>query len=142
MGEVKDRGDAPSSLRLADAKVSGSWLYFGCGRSAGHYLFSEGGDTVDWALRKRLDHLDGELAPRPDGRLYVAALHRLESIGFSALSWWDRSVDTRPGSNSIIFAPNLTIPAEDMLVEARRRFPWVFGRLPRDVTISAGDVAR
>lgn len=61
---------------------------------------------------------------------YAAPLSRLGGWNLSALSWWDRSQDTHPGSNSTIFAPGLTITAEEMLTEAQRRFPWVFSRLP------------
>ena len=53
----------------------------------------------------------------------------------TALSFWDYSVDKRGGSNSIIFAPSLTISPEDILSEAQRRFPQVFARLPAGVTL-------
>jgi hypothetical protein len=119
--------------------MSGEWFYFGCGDRAGHYLLRQNGNQAfryGDDLYKRLGHFDGCLAPNPESELYVAAMNRLGGLNYSALSWWDRSVDKRPASNSIIFAPGLTISPDDMLTEGQQRFPWVFSRLPKPVTLA------
>lgn len=123
-----------------------AWIYFGCGQEAGHFLHDEKGrqTMVARELNRRLQMFDGMLAPRTadggEATLYAASFSRLGGYGLSALSWWDRSVDSRPASNSIIFAPTLTISADEMLAEAQRRFPWVFLRTPQPVAlISQGD---
>lgn len=122
--------------------MTAAWYYFGCGDQSGHYLFGQNrwrppryGDD---APPERLHGgFDGSLAPHPERELYVAAVSRLGGINMTALAWWDRSVDKRPASNSIIFAPGLTIEPEVMLAEAQRRFPWVFSRLPRPVRLQS-----
>lgn len=114
------------------------WFYFGCGDRAGHYLYSQSRSVTygdRGTLARGLEHFDGVLAPLGETQLYVAAMNRLGGLGYSALAWWDRSVDKRPASNSIIFAPGLTIPAEDLLAQAQQRFPWVFARLPQPVRL-------
>lgn len=109
------------------------WLYFGCHVGAGHYLFEQG------MLRSHgsglLCNFDGLLAPQDSRLPYIAAVSRLEGWGMTALSFWDYSVDKRRGSNSIIFVPSLTISPDDLLSEARQRFPQVFARLPAAVTL-------
>lgn len=111
------------------------WLYFGCGTGSGHYLFTEG--RASWRAKdERLEYFDGKLAPQRPAHRYVAAFSILGGQQLAALSWWDNSVDHRPGSNSIIFAPlNEAGAPEAMLEEAQRRFPWVFSRLPQPVRL-------
>jgi hypothetical protein len=75
------------------------------------------------------------LPPQTDTTPYVATVSRLEGWGFTALAFWDYSVDKRGGCNSVIFAPSLTITADELLAEAQRRFPQVFGRLPQPVVL-------
>jgi hypothetical protein len=120
------------------------WLYFGCGpRESGHYLYTESGQKLHHYGRPDSFIMqmcwDGNLAPQPepapDTLIYRAALSRLGGWGYSALSWWDRSADKRGKSNSTILAPNLAIEPAAMLDEAKRRFPWVFSRLPQALAI-------
>lgn len=112
------------------------WLYFGCHREAGHYVFSEGMRNLAQRYGSRdLSRFDGMLPPQTDTTPYVATVSRLEGWGFTALAFWDYSVDKRGGCNSVIFAPSLTITADELLAEAQRRFPQVFGRLPQPVVL-------
>lgn len=119
-----------------------AWFYFGCGQSggAGHYLFPERGEIKDYKdpLIRRLENtFDGKLAPNPDheNNLYMARVMRIPELGYTSLSWWDRSVDKRGGSNSIVFAPSIDIGRDELLEEAKKKFPWVFKRTPRPVTL-------
>ena len=111
------------------------WTYFGCGPGrSGHYTFTEG-DRYASGTDRQFSWADGTLAPHPGEPLYVAAFSRLEGLGLSVLSWWDQSQDSRPGSNSNVFAPSLTITAEEMLEQIPKRFPWVTERLPRPLRL-------
>ncbi len=118
------------------------WLYFGCGiDNTGHYLFLENGQRYYSYGNLELKYLermnfDGILAPQPESNnnLYKASFSRLGGWEYCALSWWDRSKDTRGGSNSTILAPDLRIHPKEMLKEAVIRFSWVFSRLPQEIT--------
>ncbi len=114
--------------------------YFGCRDRAGHRLF---GPRMNSDLRTpwhdRMTRLDGSLAPLTRGNetLHVAQPWRLTGYTprpYSALSWWDRSVDKRPGSNIILFAPGHTVTAEDILMLGRSHFPCV-PALTQDIQI-------
>lgn len=82
-----------------------------------------------------LGRFDGMLPPQDNAAGYIATVSRLEGWGMTALAWWDYSVDSRGGCNSVVFAPSLTITIEDLMQEAQRRFPQVFGRLPKPLTL-------
>jgi hypothetical protein len=114
------------------------WCYFGCGDRAGHYLFPEGRQGTGGygrPLLEYLTHLDGKLAPQLDRTCYRAVFSRLGAVGYTALSWWDKTVDQRGGSNSTIFAPTIVMTPVDLLAEGQKRFPWVFARLPEPLQI-------
>jgi hypothetical protein len=114
--------------------------YFGCDRGAGHYLHSPGmRSAYGTGWHQRLEYLDGSLAPKPEemgakGQVqFKAKFWRLDGFTpqpYSALSWWDRTVDSRTGSNTIMFVPGQTITPEIALECAKKWFPEVMGRLP------------
>lgn len=112
------------------------FYYFGCGDGSGHYLFDRNKQRVaaSHGLYFSLTKFDGSLPPVNKG-LYVASVSRLGGIAMSAVAWWDQSVDTRPGSNSIVFCPSMTAPGENILQVAQRVMPWVFHRLPQPLTL-------
>lgn len=112
------------------------WFYFGCHRQAGHYVFTEGMGSPSYRSDARnLNRFDGALPKQDDRTPYVATVSRLGGWGFTALAFWDYSVDSRGGCNSVVFAPSLTIEPDELLTEAQRRFPEVFGRLPQPVRL-------
>jgi hypothetical protein len=103
------------------------WRFFGCRNTeAGHYLLRV---TLGTDYDRALGHFDGVLAPR-DPTPYVAAFSRLGGIGYSALSWWDFTVDKRPGSNAIVFCPSLLCSPEYILASAPVVFPTIMARMP------------
>jgi hypothetical protein len=117
------------------------WIYMGCHGEPGHYLFNEGMRRFRrYGWPEKLKCFDGLLALQTDTTPYVATVSRLGGQNVSALAFWDYSVDTRAGSNSIVFAPSMTITPEELLTEAQRRFPEVFSRLPQPVTLHASAV--
>ncbi len=119
---------------MTEAKV----LYFGCVGGPGHYMHRpNGGHPVhDW-------HAKTPWGSSPDGILCskdpretqgLALLHHKD--GWTALSFWDRSVDRRGGCNSNFFAEG-NHSFEDMLKLAREAYPQVMGRLPFEVVPAA-----
>jgi hypothetical protein len=117
-------------------------FYCGCHRDSGHYLWNEDGDSSSWFWKNQPwgYDVDGKLQPFPRGGFIVPNGHaRLtHAHGWTALSWWDNSIDTRPGSHSTFVALG-THAAETMLAMARARFPWVFERLKYEIVLSGGD---
>jgi hypothetical protein len=107
------------------------WLYFGCHKRPGHYLFKQGMHEDYSRATQNLSRFDGMLAPQSTREPYVAVVSRLDGWGCTALSFWDYSVDSRGGCNSIFFAPSLDISEEDMMRGAAERFPEVWNRLPQ-----------
>jgi hypothetical protein len=123
--------------------VSGyPWMYFGCravGRK-GHYLEIVRPRPLgfNYEQQRIFETFDGKLAPRILGQdpfetrnFYEAAITRFGGMGISALSWWDPSVDSRPGSNSIVFAPSPSASPETIYRGFARFFPQVEGRFRR-----------
>lgn len=79
--------------------------YFGCDNNqSGHYLFAEDQGRSLYGSRAAAivpwwKQLDAGFAPKGHQVEGVARLtHTLD--GWTVLSFWDRSVDTRPGSHS------------------------------------------
>lgn len=110
-----------------------TWLYFGCLSRPGHALFLPGMRSVSASRTNGLyglNSFDGMLAPQDDRRPYRAVLSRLPGWGLSALSFWDHTVDPRPGSNSIVFAPSTITSADGIVAGFRQNFPMAFDRLP------------
>lgn len=115
--------------------------FFGCrNEEGGHYLFDphmrtrwEKIEALPWGWT-----IDGGLAPgggvrigrRPEIEGH-AALHHKD--GWTALAWWDRSVDKRGACNAGLYA-NGTFTAEEMLVLGREHFPQIMARFKYMIT--------
>lgn len=119
-------------------------FYFGCIRRAGHYFFGPDlqaiysfTNPVPWT------EVDGKLSPHAPGckgkysckclwsEEGRAILHHKE--GWTALSFWDRSVDSRGGCNSsFFFKGNFTFG--EMVDMANKHFPVVMGRFNFQIT--------
>ena len=134
-------------------------LFHGCHKEAGHYWWAPGmrgrGDGYPFRRRKA----DGSLSDEPydyvpwrhavDGALaptgpqvegiaaYATAGCRIgtpDEEWWSALSWWDRSVDKRPGSNAT-FVIDQKVSPEMLLGAARAKFPEVFARMKYEIVL-------
>jgi hypothetical protein len=114
--------------------------YFGCIREAGHYLYSSNGwkdysllDTIiPWRYK-----VDGNLCP-PDmsGQYEIEGLAMLHyKDGWTALAFWDRSVDHRHKSNSCFLAPGY-FSFEEMLKLAKEYFPSVMKRFSFSIVLA------
>lgn len=127
-------------------------FYFGPWKEAGHYFFNEGGFTV-WEDKIKgfpFGHcagrvmVDGRLqpgCPDPKDRLErrtrpeiegEALLHHIN--GWTALCFWDRSVDKRGACNSNYFAEG-TFTFEEMVAAAKSRFAERWGRMKFEVRL-------
>lgn len=116
--------------------------YLGCYRAIGHYLWGEELGAHLWddddAMHRIFPIIDGGLCPQVDRENQqiegAAALHH--KGGWTALAFWDRSGDHRPGSNSVfIFRGELTF--DDAVARAKEKFPDVWGRFQFDVKEAA-----
>lgn len=109
--------------------------YFGCIGRTGHYMFSspmpvalEEGRACSSFTRTNPwgTQIDGGLCPGGREIQGQALIHY--KAGWTALSFWDRSVDARGNSNSNFLAHG-TLTFEEILRLAKERFPEVFARL-------------
>jgi hypothetical protein len=126
--------------------------YFGCWQRSGHYFFLPGMKSP-WRERRETPEeivpwgfdVDSRLAPLADGSTKekgryrysageapngVALLHHRD--GWTALSFWDNSVDSR-GNSSSTFIFEDTLDFDEALVRARELFPQVFERFDFEV---------
>jgi hypothetical protein len=116
------------------------FYYFGCRQRSGHYVFAAAGspplDYYDIPIPK----LDGSLPPPGDpwgkpGQVQGRArLHHIN--GWTAVAYWDRSVDERGGSNSVFLAPGV-FSFEEIMASAREAFPDVLDRISFKIELAA-----
>lgn len=131
-------------------------LFHGCGmREVGHYWWAPGMISSGAFRRRHNDRLeddpyryvpwgfsvDGGLAPQGD-RLHVEGqgafaqsgrfIGTLEEEWWSAISWWDNSIDKRPASNAT-FVIDQRVSAAELLVATEAKFSEVLGRMKYDI---------
>ena len=117
--------------------MSGNVYYFGCYRESGHYLWTSPPMAREWDLVTPWGiwmDLDGTFPPahgslpgpeiEPQG---PARLHRRD--GWTAIGWWDRSVDHRGACNSALLVDS-DVSFSDVLLLGADAFPLVMERLP------------
>lgn len=82
-------------------------LYFGCIDRPGHYLFEPGSTPCRNRWERWASKRDGSLAPEFNTISGKALLHHFD--GFTVVAFWDRSVDSRSGSNSMFIVPGIKV---------------------------------
>lgn len=115
--------------------MAGRFFYFGCYRDSGHYLWQPGPEEPG-EIRPRtvtdfpwtVEDLDDGFCPkthnhRPDNG--VALLTHAK--GWTILSFWDNSVDRRPGSHSTFLADEI-YDFHPMVWQCKQAFPQVWSR--------------
>lgn len=147
--------DRDSSKSVAAPQM----FYFGPWDEAGHYLSDERGRSVGRNERGALPwnewrgDVDGVLQPHPEdtcasrrrhypstycdcgrGPEGIAMLHHKD--GWTALSFWDRSVDKRGACNSTYFAEG-TFSFEEMVEMAKTRFAYRWNKMDFEVREAA-----
>jgi hypothetical protein len=120
-------------------------FYFGCHKEAGHYWWEGHGrwGEVGRALVRShgrapnslVSCIDGLFCPPdnvPEGVANLAVLN-LDHYPVTILSFWDRTVDSRPGSHS-----TFVLPGELSFVQtvnaAEHAFPEIFARFKFTIT--------
>lgn len=134
--------DAERSRQMNRIRETFPVYFFGCVAEPGHHLRDPRGRMrYDIDSIQPFGHdLDSRLAPpgpgsRPGRREEIeghAALHRRS--GWTALSWWDRSVDRRGACNAALVAPG-ELSAEEILVLGRRWFPLIMARFAYAIVV-------
>lgn len=119
-------------------------FYFGCIGEAGHYMFDERlrktwkRDT-SYSYPVPFEKVDGGLCKSGAQVQGEALLHHKD--GWTALSFWDRTVDTRGGCNSNFFFDEI-LTFDEALKEAEQRFPSIFERFAhKGITVYDGTKA-
>jgi hypothetical protein len=115
--------------------------FFGCWNDdTGHYLHEptgrsvhRGTDATPWGMS-----IDGVLPPAGPDVQGRCLLHHKD--GWTALAFWDRSVDTRPGSNAALLVEG-EFSFEDMVDLFVRHFPGVLKRFSFNLTQVHGESA-
>lgn len=118
--------------------------FFGCWGRIGHYLWSPAGvlyrresarlpwSDIDCVLCPGNRNRHGDVKPL-DQIEGAARLHVKDD--WTALAWWDRSVDTRSGSNAAIFIPGVH-DVHSALTIGRETFPSMFAQYEYEIRVS------
>lgn len=122
-------------------------LFFGCWSRVGHHLWTPRGQISDRRDLERIGgkSLDGDFAPHLSHLGYCncpqiegsAALHHLD--GWTILSFWDRSIDRRKGSNSSFLARG-ELSFGEMVAVAKEHYPEVWRRYSFAIELSKGSL--
>lgn len=117
-------------------------LYFGAGLEPGHCLTEEpppGRRALPLPSSLQPARLDGGFAPEGEETQGVARMSQVD--GWTVLSWWDRSGDTRRGSSSTILVDSYDVSLEAVLALAAERFPGVMQRQPVHIRLDPAEWA-
>ncbi len=113
-------------------------LYFGCANDdVGHYVQDMNGRR-EGRLRSTnpnahfLINHDGQLTPKDSYKPYQAILHHFPQ--FSVLAFWDNTVDSRPGSNSMFLLPP-GISEQEALNMSAQSFPHIWQRFKTPISV-------
>ncbi len=120
-------------------------LYFGPLKQSGHYMFYDDGTEVPYPTSITLtpwkDTIDGQIQPgqtlwrehwvaRGNWKHGEAVIHHKD--GWTALSFWDSTIDTRPGCSSTYLAKG-TFDFEGMVALAKERFAERWNKMQFEV---------
>lgn len=109
-------------------------FYFGCIGESGHYLWSRSGSRYDAekSLPFCVHILDAGLlnpnAPQVEGLIRHVIIE-----GWTIMTFWDRSVDRRPRSNSA-FVVEGALSFAEAFAEAQRQWPEIMKRFQFHLT--------
>ena len=132
---------------MAGLSIKGRVFYFGCEHGYGHRMACRphaNGQDEQLALSHFVDSnpwgpkVDAGLCPPGPQTEGVTRLHHKD--GWTALAFWDRSVDHREGSNSVFLVWG-TLTVGGVLQQARAAFPKVFARFRFPVTVDDAQLA-
>jgi len=111
--------------------------YFGCYGRLGHYLYERGGSNCERRLPNdfpvRPQQLDTGFLPK-GGQQIEGIAHLYHVNGWTVVSFWDRTVDSRHGSNSS-FVVRGVLDFDAVMAAAKEAFPEVCERFTFDVRL-------
>lgn len=113
-------------------------IYMGCHRQAGHYFFTKGMRSLGgFAEERGLYALDTAFAPTDTQDQGLAWFHAGQSNGipWNVISFWDRTIDRRPGSHSTFLLTGSFKFFSEAIVICRQDFPEVFERFNFEVKL-------
>ena len=101
--------------------------YYGCNKESGHFLFRPDRITTTRLQDSGLpwEHIDGTLCPQTTPQQGVAKIHHKQ--GWTAIAFWDKSIDSRTGSNSVFLAEGIH-GFYHMIEFSKKHFPKIFNR--------------
>jgi hypothetical protein len=123
-------------------------FFFGCGNNQkGHYLF-ESDDRMNghtdqisdrYGINRRIlgGVIDSSFAPAgtdEQSKYQLSYICTTKADFIKIVSWWDRTGDSRPGSNSSLIGIGYS-SAEEMIDDAYVYFPMTMGRMPRPTSL-------
>lgn len=116
-------------------------FYFGCMGSRGHEVWTPGGHRI---IREELPgpwgsigDIDGCLCPQKNSqRQFEAKLHKKD--GWTAIAFWDRTIDDRGNSNSAFFVES-DLSFEQIVEIFCRKFPMVINRMGTTPVLYTGE---
>lgn len=120
-------------------------LFFGCqsATSKGHYFFRPHFRKYDFDPKHFRDeqgrHLDGGFLEAQGVRDVQGSAAYRQLNGYSIVSWWDRSGDSRGASNSAFIVQGDHTPQEVMRLGAES-FPTILPRQKAPITLPDGSV--
>lgn len=132
---IKLAGLAVSAIESYDRKAH-EVFYFGCKDVPGHFIYSNRGSRMSYHDNPFGKKLDGGLLSLKDIESNLGRLQEYSENGWTAIAFWDRSGDSRPGSNSVFFV-HADVTMTELLAMARAQWPALFSRFPRIVLGSA-----
>ncbi len=102
--------------------------FFGCIDRPGHYWWDE---TLNHAWKcpedQALKKIDTGYCPKDTAFQTDGEAALVHDNGYTILAFWDRSIDSRPGSNAA-FAEEGVHSFDDMMTMAREKFPSLMKR--------------
>lgn len=115
---------------IGEIEMHGEMIYFGCVSDVGHGLHNSDGSRLDRHERNLLPFgeslLDTGLlknVPQEQGLGTISVIR-----GWTIFSFWDRSVDDRPNSNSAIIC-HAVLDYCEIMRRYREQLPWLYERV-------------
>ncbi len=105
--------------------------YFGFWDHYGYYLKDHTGKILSYSNNGLpWKQLNGVLCPDDTRKEGIVKIHHLK--GWTAAAFWDCSIDSRPGSNSVLFVEDL-IDINKIISEFKEIFPNIYKRFDFDL---------
>ena len=138
LGEAQEAtGQGAAAPQVGSQEMSEGCFYFGCWGQVGHYLRDQHGESMGYGKASKKTGIPEEVVLNIDGGFLPkdttqgrAAIHHVD--GWTILAFTDRSVDSRPGSNSAFIALG-TLTFSHIVERSKKFFPDIWSRFKFEV---------